>query len=201
MTATTMRAGFADPVFDSQSVFRSALDCMAHPGRMASVAPDGLSPPAALPLAAAALALALADYETPIFLGASLNHSEISAWLSFHTGAPFTTDPAAAAFVLMNADEVGSLSALAAGDDRYPDRSATLVLLCASLEGGDAVTLSGPGIRSEKRVSPKGVGATLWRDFALNAARYPLGFDTFFVSGGDLMALPRSTRISFDGDA
>ena len=41
----------------------------------------------------------------------------------------------------------------------------------------------------------------MWSDLASNAECYPLGFDTFFVSGDRMLALPRSTRIIIDGAA
>src|SRR5215469_15200282 len=89
---------FADPVRASQAVFRAVMDAMAHPGTI--VATDELTrAPQPLGLAAAAVALTLLDYETPMWLDPALAQSpDVAAWLRFHTGAPLTDDPRQAAF-------------------------------------------------------------------------------------------------------
>src|SRR5258708_10778225 len=89
---------FTDPVRGSQAVFRSVMDAMARPGTI--VATGGLAQaPQPLGLAAAAVALTLIDYETPVWLDPALaQSSEAAAWLRFHTGAPLTDDPRRAAF-------------------------------------------------------------------------------------------------------
>src|SRR5262249_60503765 len=79
---------FADPVRTSQAVFRAVMDAMAHPGSI--VATCGLAQaPQPLGLAAAAVALTLFDYETPMWLDAALAPApEIAGWLRVHNRAP-----------------------------------------------------------------------------------------------------------------
>src|SRR5258708_9751103 len=89
---------FTDPVRESQRVFRSVMDAMARPGMIVAIA--GLAQaPQPLGLAAAAVALTLIDYETPVWLDPALAQSpEVAAWLRFHTGALLADDPRQAAF-------------------------------------------------------------------------------------------------------
>jgi len=65
----TLLAGFSDTTLDSQRAFRAALDALSRPGRIVTM-PDLLPDGAPVPLmpATAALALALFDYETPVWL-------------------------------------------------------------------------------------------------------------------------------------
>ena len=71
----------------------------------------------------------------------------VQAWLAFHTGALVTGERSECAFAFV---EVGvplpPLSTVAAGSQEYPDRSTTVVLDLASLEGGPPTVLEGPGI-------------------------------------------------------
>ena len=93
--------GFTDPVHDAQGTFRAIMDALARPGQPRPLAP-GLAPPAPLTAELAAVALALTDADTPVWLDATLAaEPEVAAYLRFHTGAPLTDDPARAAFALI----------------------------------------------------------------------------------------------------
>ena len=61
---------FADPVFESQAVFRRIMRAMAAPGTIL-VCGEALAPPAPLAPAAAAALLTLADFETPLWIAPS----------------------------------------------------------------------------------------------------------------------------------
>ncbi len=89
---------FADPVRDAQGTFRAVMNAMARPGSIQPVA--GLAgAPAPLSPTAAAIAVALADYETPLWLDPALAAApDVGAWLTFHTGARIIAEPARAAF-------------------------------------------------------------------------------------------------------
>jgi len=188
-----LAAGLADPVFGSQTVFRTVLNAFSAPGQMFELNDDLNGTPTDLPSAAAALLLTLADYETPVFL--SKENQETRHWFAFHTGAPNAGTQAEARFAVVDASSDVKLADFNLGDDRYPDTSTTVILLCDALDGGLPVTLTGPGIPSSTVFAPLGVSPSLWCQIADNNAMFPLGVDLIFVAGAKLAGLPRSTLI------
>ena len=127
--AEKIDGGFADPVFDAQSVFRAVMDAMARPGTVLPVKALA-SPPASLSATAAAVALTLADHDTPVWLDPVLAGSAaVRAYLAFHTGAPVIEAKDEATFALV-ADPLGlgSLAEFGQGTQEYPDRSTTLIM-------------------------------------------------------------------------
>ena len=189
-----LASGLADPVFGSQIVFRTVLDALSAPGKIFNLSDSLAGTPANLPPAAAALLLTLADYETPVWLQSE--DQETRRWLSFHTGAPKASTPSEARFAVIDgAASSARLGDFNLGEDRYPDISTTILVLCDALEGGLPVTLTGPGIKGSTCFAPRDLEASLWRDLADNNAMYPLGVDLIFVAGSQLAGLPRSTQI------
>src|SRR5690606_29695454 len=84
-----MAGGFRAPVFDAQAVFRAVRDAMARPGTTRPV-PALAQPPLPLLPTAAAVALALCDHDTPVWLDPPLRRTAaVADWLTFHTSAPF----------------------------------------------------------------------------------------------------------------
>lgn len=192
--------GFAEPVRDSQAVFRQLMESVARPGRLADLgfaasAPQGLS------RAAGAVALTLFDFETTVWLDPALRGSEAESWLRFHCGCPLTTDPAQAAFALVT--ETAAAPALAAfhqGDAKYPDRSTTVILQIQALDGGPVVSLSGAGIQTTTEIAPAGLPADFWAQLETNQAQFQFGVDVMLVAGDQLIALPRTTSAQIKGD-
>jgi alpha-D-ribose 1-methylphosphonate 5-triphosphate synthase subunit PhnH len=186
--------GFKDPVLDSQASFRRILDATAYPGRIQTIdcAP---APPAGFCPAAAALCLTLVDFETPLWLDEGAATREAMAYLRFHCGASLTADAHSARFALFaDPERMPSLSAFGVGEDKYPDRSATLLLQVPSLTEGPRKVWSGPGIRKSVCASIAGLPEWFWGDWNLNGELYPLGVDVFFVSRNQVVGLPRSVR-------
>ena len=179
-----------------QTTFRAVMDAMAHPGRVNALAAPSLEWPAPLNAGAAAIALCLADFETPVWLDGPALAGDAAAWLRFHTGARVTADPLEAAFAFVT-DPGGAPdhAAFARGSLDYPDRSTTFVLQVEGFGIGAPLTLSGPGIRDTTSFS----AAPLPRDFqaclAANATLAPRGSDFILASAGAVAALPRSTRV------
>lgn len=193
--AAGLAPGFPDPVFDAQAVFRTVLDAMAQPGRPMDCPVPAIAPPEPLGIAAAAIALALADHETPLWLDAALRTPAMTGWLRFHCGAPITEEVERAAFALIAEPRLmPPFWSFAQGDDQHPERSATLIVEVGAFDGGPARRLRGPGIPGERRVAPAGVSDAFWAHWAANNASYPLGVDVIMTCGTRLMGLPRTSR-------
>lgn len=196
MSAQDMIApGFSDPVFQSQAAFRALLAALSEPGTLQCVAAE-IAPPEGLATATATALLTLADYETPVWLPEALRNGPAGAWLRFHCGAALVDDPAEAAFaVLDGAAGEPRLSAFNLGTDQFPDRSTTVIVQVADLEGGPALALAGPGIPGSRTVTPQGLRPGFADELRENGALYPLGVDVLLTHGEVLLGLPRSTQI------
>lgn len=183
--AQVLSGGFAEVPEQSARAFRAALEAMARPGRVQPV--TGAVPPAPLSVAAGTLLLTLADATTPLYLAPGHDTEAVRRWIAFHIGAPLV-GPEAAVFAL------GHWQALphgrfALGTPDYPDRSVTLIVEMEALSPPNA-RLTGPGIERAHEARLPEIA-----DFALNHARFPLGFDCYFCAGGEISALPRSTTV------
>lgn len=192
----SLAAGFSDPVFDSQSAFRRMMEALANPGR---IRPIAMSMSADVPLlpSAAAVVLALCDFETPVGLSPHVAAMPgVAEFVRFHTGAPLVPELSRAAFAVVDLrhDDMDPAS-FAQGTAEYPDRSTTIIALCDSLETGAAHVIAGPGLdgTGALRVSPLPDSfAVRW---AANRVSFPLGVDIIFAAPGQIVGLPRSTRI------
>jgi alpha-D-ribose 1-methylphosphonate 5-triphosphate synthase subunit PhnH len=190
---------FSDPTRESQAVFRRVMDAVARPGTIQHLAfaPDA---PSGLDRAAGAVALTLFDFETPTWLDPALRGGAAEGWMRFHCGCPLIDDPNKAAFaVITDVLAAPDLAAFNPGDAKYPDRSTTVVLQIPALEGGDRVTLAGPGIKGETTLALSGLPNGFWTQVQANHARFQFGVDLIFVAGDRLTALPRSTRVTIQG--
>lgn len=182
--------GFADPVGAAQSCFRAVLEAMARPGTL-HAAGAGLTPPAPLDPATAAVLLTLVDGETPLAMDAAF--APAAPWIAFHCGVAPDAAPGAAAFVLGTAlPELGGLSR---GTDEAPEDSATVILQVAALGRGREYVLAGPGLATPARFAAEGLPADFATRWAANHGLYPRGVDLILCAGTQLAALPRSLRV------
>lgn len=184
--------GFDDPVAQSQHVFRRVLEAMSRPGRILSVegihaGPAGLSP------AALSVCLALADFETPLWLDAKAQAAR--EYLAFHCGCPIAPTPDAATFALLADPTQLDIDAFNPGSDEYPERSTTLILEVHGMHHDGGAVLRGPGIEDHARLFVDGVAADFWQQLQANHARFPRGVDIILAHDRWLAALPRSTRV------
>lgn len=184
--------GLSSPVMDAQAIFRRVLEAMARPGRIETLE-EAPSAPLAGFRAAGGVALTLLDFETPAHLVGDLAAPDLANWLRFHCGCPLVEAPAAASFVFARADQAPAFATLNPGDPKYPDRSATLVLVTSSLTSGPKVRLTGPGVNGEAICAPAGLAPAFWADMQANHALWPLGVDVILADDTRILALPRTT--------
>ena len=182
-------AGFVDPVHDAQTCFRAVLDAMSHPGRITSV--SGVTAPAPLSNAAAAVLLTLADHETPLWLDPDARAAR--EWIEFHCGTAIVTNQEACAFAL--ALSLPALDRLPAGTHESPETSATVICQVSGFGTGRAFRLSGPGLREPTLLTVNGLPrdfVSIWRR---NHAMFPRGIDLILCAGNQVAALPRSVAV------
>lgn len=187
--------GFHDPVAEAQSTFRAVLDALSRPGTLATCG-ENLTPPTPLQPAAAAFLLAMADFETPVWLDAPLFDGATGPWLKFHCSTPVLPAPDEATFAVL--DDVAAMPPLERfrqGSEDYPDRAATVILQVDGLTDEGGVRLRGPGIRDEARLGVAGLPDRFWHQWAANGSLFPRGVDLILVSGTRLAALPRTTKV------
>jgi alpha-D-ribose 1-methylphosphonate 5-triphosphate synthase subunit PhnH len=196
--AERLANGFSDVGSDSQIVFRALMRAVSEPGRIEAL-PQKLKAPAPVMPAAASLVLALCDADTTLWLSPSMALPGAAEFLRFHSDARLAGASCEAAFAIVQSVEL-SLSMFGAGTPAYPDRGTTVIVQCPSLTGGPKLALAGPGIAATAAFSVDGLPADFVMQAKANRARFPIGVDLVFVSGGRLIALPRSTRILTEAD-
>ena len=191
-----LEGGFAAPVFQSQAVFRAIMDALANPGtRQNLVLPASTTIHMASELVSTLLTLS--DHDTPIWLAETLRDPAVSAFVGFHTGAPIVGKMGRAVFAFAShAAELPRHDSFNLGTQEYPDRSTTIVLAVEALSGGEPMIIRGPGIRDHAQISPSGLPGDFVAQWAANRELFPRGIDLLLVAGGQVMGLPRSTRIA-----
>ncbi|MFK7943201.1 MAG: phosphonate C-P lyase system protein PhnH [Paracoccaceae bacterium] len=185
MTPEALEGGFSDPAIAAAIVFRAVLDAMSRPGQIKQV--SGAVPPAPLGRAAGAVALALCDHDTPIWLAPDLATQDVRGWFAFHTGAPVVSR-AHARFAFGSWGDMAPSTDFSIGTPEFPDRSATLVIEVP--EFGAAHRLTGPGIKDCMHLTVPDPEV-----FAAKSALFPLGWDAILTCDDGLAGLPRTTRV------
>jgi alpha-D-ribose 1-methylphosphonate 5-triphosphate synthase subunit PhnH len=195
MTLADLKPGFADAVFEAQAGFRAMLDAMSYAGRVTTL-DIALDPPAPLEVATAAAALTLFDFDTSVWLEPAVASGPVAGWLRFHSGSPIVAATSEAQFaVICDAAGMPALTGFSIGEDRYPDRSATLLIQVPSLTDGSATRWMGPGIDGSIEVAIAGLPDDFWAQWDDNHALYPLGIDVIFACGRQIIGLPRGIKV------
>ncbi|UUX50010.1 phosphonate C-P lyase system protein PhnH [Nisaea acidiphila] len=191
---TALTPGFPDVVADSQNVFRRLLEAMSRPGKPQTIEID-IDGPATLDLAATAIALALVDYETPLYLSPALSTEASRAYLKFHCGTQITTESKDATFAILDGAP-DDLSAFNSGTDEYPENGATLLIQIETISDDGPLVLTGPGIKDQARLGLSDVPDSFWAAREAKQRYFPRGIDLVFVSGASMVAIPRTTTVS-----
>jgi alpha-D-ribose 1-methylphosphonate 5-triphosphate synthase subunit PhnH len=207
-----MRAGFRDPVTDSQASFRALMSAMAEPGLWQSLVLTA-EPIPDEPAGLLSLALVLLDSEVSFY---SKEFPLTIEAIRFYSGARLES-AAKADFVFLSTqslrlkeqdDELLSfLGSLKMGEELAPEQSATLVIALdheanPPISGASkqlTITLEGPGIdtAAERQIRSLGLSSVFWNWREQQQSLYPLGIDLVFVHDAKVLALPRSTRLYF----
>ena len=190
MTVDPTQPALTNPAALSQACFRALMDAMALPGRLHAVG-VGLSPPAPLHPATAAVLMTLVDGETPLWLDPSAWAAR--DWLAARCGAAFAASPAGCSFAL--ALSLPDLATLPAGGGETPEASATLILQVGALGSGVRLRLMGPGMQEPAVLAVDGLTEDFVAHWAINRALYPRGVDLVLCAGTMLAALPRSVTV------
>ena len=188
-------AGFADPVHQSQQVFRALLEAMSRPGRVQTLSGlqqmNGPFSPALT-----ATLLTLLDAETSAHLLPMMDGHAARGYLRFHAGVRWAEAEAADFVVASAAEAAPSLwQRLRHGTDEAPQAGATLVVEVPSLTQGGALRLQGPGIEHEHRLDVGGLTPAFWQERRALQPRFPLGIELILCCGDRVAALPRSTQL------
>ena len=187
---TELYPGFADPVRDSQAVFRAVMDAMARPGHLHRVA-GPLTPPAPLDRATAAVLLTLVDGETPLWLDGRA--AAAWEWVGFHCGARRAEMGVAQFGVALDAV---ALEEFCTGSDEEPEGSATVILQVIGFGRGETLRLSGPGLAAEGILTVGGLPERFRAFWRANRRLFPRGIDVILCAGDDIAALPRTVELS-----
>ena len=182
--------GFADPVLGAQSTFRAVLDAMSRPGLVVRIG-EGLTPPAPLNAASAAVLLTLLDADAALYLTPEAESAR--EWLVFHATPRMVESMPEADFAL--ALTMPDLGFLNAGTDDGPEEGATLILQVAGFGVGAPFVFAGPGLPAPRAVRIAGLPVNFAACWAANHRRFPRGVDLILCAGSDLMALPRSLTV------
>lgn len=194
----TLAPGFGDSVHEAQQAFQSVLWALSRPGLPRSVAP--VPTPDGLDAATTALLMTLCDHETPVHLAGRAATRAAADHMRFHTGAPIAASCEACVYAVVDAGGAATLlPELPMGEDRYPDRSATLFVMVESFDGGTPVRLTGPGVDGAVTIAPVGLGTAFWAARADNFDLFPLGVDIVLTAGTVCLGLPRTTRATVEG--
>ena len=184
--------GFSDPVHEAQAVFRTLMQVLAEPAQArkmnANISACGLL----LPNVCACL-LALADYDTPIWLDPSVDSDpEVLQFIRFRTGAPVVLDPALAAFAIVsNVTNMPALDAFSSGTSEYPDRSTTFILQVDRIYA-DGPRYHGPGLAEPVHFGFRPAPLEFAHLWSCNHSRFPLGVDLLIVAPDAVAGMPRS---------
>jgi alpha-D-ribose 1-methylphosphonate 5-triphosphate synthase subunit PhnH len=195
-----------DEVFDAQAHYRLLLDSMARPGKINVMPRMELTTPRGIHAAGALVGFALLNSDVTYYVDGPAAE-DVSLYLLVNTSArPAEVEEADYAYVDGTA-AAELLYRLKTGTLPYPENSATVIAAVDELggegaagamsgSGGLVLTLSGPGVDGERRLSVAGIDAALLEALVTINAEFPLGIDLVLTDPtGRIACIPRSSRV------
>ena len=180
--AEALLGGFADPVFESQSVFRGVLTALSRPGQHRRPCRLRRRPVAARRRRRRHRRRARRRHDS-VWLDAALSGGRPRLGRVPHRRADrFGSGKSSLRADRRPARDAG-FADFAQGTAEYPDRSATLILQVESFDGGPELVLKGPGIKDSAKISPHPLPADFVARMRANRALFPRGVDLFLVAG------------------
>jgi alpha-D-ribose 1-methylphosphonate 5-triphosphate synthase subunit PhnH len=200
MVAT--RESAYDEVTDAARDFRVLLSAMARPATIHDFGELTLAPPPGLPVASAAVALALLSAETG-FAVTGLPEAALR-YLAVNTRCE-AVSMAEADFVFFGSGDEGEqqLAVMKRGSLEYPDQGGTAIVAVEELSGQPgvgrlAVRAQGPGIDGAAIFYVKGLHPVWLATLRSANSEYPLGVDAIFTCESRLVCLPRSSSFEWE---
>lgn len=195
MNVQSPLTGFQNQAFESNHIFRLALEVLSRPGKVMPV-DVAIPAPAGLNKTTTAFILALADMETSIWICPDIKTDQLARHIGFHTGATVTADPSKAQFAITSVkSDLSVIDKLHSGTSEMPHQSATLIVMLDSFEGSRPLTLTGPGVKGSIDLSPDPLPDELLSRIKSNARLFPCGIDFIFATDTEMAGLPRTTRM------
>lgn len=193
----TMRSVYEfDFVHDGQKVFRALLEAMANPGRICDISSEAHHF-AGDQCVLLALGCTLLDNEEKMYVEKNRHLAEELHSLTLSR----ETSLEEADFVFLSSElNMGTLeqafSHAKHGSYADPHTSATVILFTPEIEGETVLTLSGPGIDSERSLFTNAYVKNVVECMNKLAIEYPLGIDLIFCDAkGQLLAVPRLIKV------
>lgn len=186
-----------DEIFDAQAHYRLLLDSMARPGKINVMPRMELTTPQGIHAAGALVGFALLNSDVTFYVDGPAAE-DVSLYLLVNTSARPAEAEAADYVFLDGSDTAELLYRLKTGTLPYPENGATVIAAVHELGGGTglALTLSGPGVDGERRLSVAGIDAAFLEALVTINAEFPLGIDLVLTDPmGRIACIPRSSRV------
>lgn len=194
-----------DPVFHSQSHFRSILDSMARPGKLNPIERVDIYPIADFRKSTASVVFALVNRDVSFqVLGFS---GDVIDYIKANRNSELVSTEQADFIVHHGFPNPATVEAAKEGILTYPETSATIIAQISEVaehpfEGALKVVLSGPGNAEDKAVYFKDANPDFFEALSAKNSEFPLGIDIIFTTAAidapeieQVLCIPRSSKI------
>lgn len=190
-------------VHDTQTVYRKILNCLARPGTTENITTESTRLNLELPLSKNLMAMAFTLLDSEVsFAAITTAQMAVERRIQQLTYAKKTTVAQADYIFITQETSAATIHQVITdaknGTLLNPHAAATLIVEVPELferPNAESLLIKGPGIKGEKEFTVAGCNDWLQARETKNA-EFPLGIDMFFVdTAGNILALPRTTRI------